>query len=125
MDNYQRLTDAERNLYHQVEQDATGRDLLDVLLNDHADVPACQRAAVADAIGGPGGGAGAFRAAWTRRELDNTAKTNTGAEPNIVRRFDDGRTAIAHATVEQIKVNAADAGRQPERRRTDTDGDEF
>ncbi|GAA0432597.1 hypothetical protein Aca07nite_19790 [Actinoplanes capillaceus] len=96
---FDNLSPAEKALYNQVEQDATGRDLLDVLLDDHASTPTYHRARVAEVLAGPGAdGAACFRAEHTRRKLDEAI--TAGAEPTIVRRFDDGRTAIAHATVD-------------------------
>ncbi|MFI7598413.1 hypothetical protein [Actinoplanes sp. NPDC049681] len=95
---YENLTAGERQLHDAVEQQAlaTGRDTQDLLL-EHPDGEAYNKARVAEVFGGPGAGE-AFRDLHTRRALEWAAETADTGNPDIVRRFDDGRTAIAHAT---------------------------
>ena len=51
---YRDLTPAQQRLFDEVEQDWTGADLQDLIRA--ADVPAADKAAVAEVFGGPGAG---------------------------------------------------------------------
>ncbi|OJF15518.1 hypothetical protein [Couchioplanes caeruleus] len=97
MFSYEHLTARQQAIYDAAEQQAPaeGRDTQDVLLEHPGDLD--DKAHVAEVFGGPGAGA-ALREAVHRRTLDHAAQRSDSDEDlPVVRRLDDGRTAIVRA----------------------------
>lgn len=92
---YDNLMVQEQAIYHQVERDASGRDLQQVLHEHPGDL--YHKARVAQVLSGDVNAGEALMHMAYRERLDELAADPTkpiNDDPKVVRRFDDGRTAV-------------------------------